>query len=104
MWVQFTGAASDPYTAGTTTGLWVSLEGCIGCGVSGWGWQDDGFGAVNKNGILLRFDPGPQQIVIQTCEDGVSIDQVVLSAEKFLTVAPGPSKNDHTILPLLPAP
>ena len=37
-------------------------------------------GAVNKNGVLLRFDAGPQVIVIQTREDGVSIDQVVLSA------------------------
>ena len=27
--------------------------------------------------------PGSQQIVIQTREDGVSIDQVVLSAEEY---------------------
>jgi hypothetical protein len=49
--------------------------------------------------VLLRFDPGPQVIVIQTREDGVSIDQVVLSAAKYLTTPPGTAKNDRTILP-----
>jgi hypothetical protein len=38
-------------------------------------------------------------MVIQTREDGVSIDQVVLSAEKYLTRRPGTAKNDTTILP-----
>ena len=100
VWVQFSGVTTPPYpTAGTPTGLSVSLEECVNCGVSGWGWEDDGFGAVNKNGTLLRFDPGPQTIVIQTREDGVSIDQVVLSAEQYLTTRPGTAKNDHTILP-----
>jgi hypothetical protein len=105
VWVQFTGAMNVPagdvaYRPGTTPpGLPVSLEECVSCGVSGWGWEDDGFGAVNKNGVLIRFEPGPQMIVIQTREDGVSIDQVVLSAEKYLTTRPGAAKNDRTILP-----
>jgi len=29
----------------------------------------------------------------------VSVDQVVLSAEKYLTTRPGTAKNDRTILP-----
>jgi hypothetical protein len=103
VWVQFSSAAAAPYIAGTSVGLAVSLEECVNCGVAGWGWQDDGYGAVNKNGILLRFDAGPQTIVIQTREDGVSIDQVVLSAEKYLTMRPGTAKNDRTILPAMPA-
>ena len=102
MWVQFSGAASAPYTAGTTMGLSVNLEECSNCGESGWGWEDDGYGAVNKNGVLLRFDPGPQTIVIQTREDGVSIDQVVLSAAKYRSTRPGTAKNDRTILPATP--
>jgi hypothetical protein len=96
VWVQLSGSSYQP---GNSLGLSVSLEECVNCGVSGWGWEDDGFGAVNKNGALLRFDPGPQVIVIQTREDGVSIDQVVLSAEKYLTTRPGTAKNDRTILP-----
>ena len=56
---------------------------------------------VNVNGGLLRFpspDYDPQYMVIQTREDGVSIDQIVFSAEKYLTTPPGPAKNDTTIL------
>jgi hypothetical protein len=104
VWVQLSGAFSVPfgvdvYRPGTTSGLPVNLEECRNCGVSEWGWEDDGWGVVNKNGVLLRFEPGPQMIVIQTREDGVSIDQIVLSAEKYLTTRPGLAKNDRTILP-----
>jgi hypothetical protein len=102
VWVQFSGGATAPYTAGTTAGLSVNLEECVNCGESGWGWEDDGYGAVDKNGVLLRFDSGPQVMVIQTREDGVSIDQVVLSAAKYLTTRPGTAKNDQTILPATP--
>jgi FG-GAP-like repeat len=96
VWVQLSGSSYQP---GNSLALSVSLEECVTCGVSGWGWEDDGFGAVNKNGTLLRFEPGPQTIVIQTREDGVSIDQVVLSADRYLTTRPGTAKGDHTILP-----
>ena len=107
VWVQFWGAtdlAGTPiYQIGTTSGLAVNLEECSGCGESGWGWEDDGWGAVNRNGVLLRFpqtpDRDPQFLTIQTREDGVSIDQVVLSAEKYLTTRPGAARNDTTILP-----
>ena len=106
VWVQFSNATdlsgTPKYRVGTTSGLAVSLEECSNCGVAGWGWEDDGWGALNKNGELLRFaqpaDPGGQYLLIQTREDGVSIDQVVLSAEKYLTTRPGAAKNDATIL------
>jgi hypothetical protein len=29
----------------TTEAMAISLEECAGCGVSGWGWHDDGWGA-----------------------------------------------------------
>ena len=35
---------------------------------------------------------------IQTREDGVMIDQIVLSAVKYKTTRPGAVKNDNTIL------
>jgi hypothetical protein len=103
VWVQFTGstnAAGTPaYRYGTTSGLAVNLEECSGCGISGWGWEDDGWGAIGRNGVTVRFpEGGYQSIVIQTREDGVSVDQVVLSAEKYLTSRPGTAKNDNTIL------
>jgi hypothetical protein len=103
VWVQFTGAvgaAGQPvYQIGTNSGLAVNLEECSGCGVSGWGWEDDGWGAVNRNGTLLRFPAGGvQQIRIQVREDGVSVDQVVLSAVAYRTARPGQAKNDTVIL------
>lgn len=104
VFVQFTGAkdaAGNPiYELGTTSALAVNLEECSGCGVSGWGWEDDGWGAVNRNGVTVRFPEGGRQIIrIQTREDGVSLDQVVLSSEKYLTTRPGAAKNDTTKLP-----
>jgi hypothetical protein len=104
VWVQFSGSTDSSgravYRMGTTSGLAVNLEECSGCGESGWGWEDDGWGAVNRNGVTLRFpDGGRQEILIQTREDGVSVDQVVLSSEKYLTTRPGLAKDDHTILP-----
>ena len=107
VWVQFgaavDGAGRPVYQIGTSAGLPVGLEECSGCGVSGWGWEDDGWGAVNRNGVLLQFtadpDGGPSGTAIHTREDGVSVNQVVLSAEKYLTTRPGTAKRDTTILP-----
>jgi hypothetical protein len=49
--------------------------------------------------VTLRFPAGGLQVIqFQTREDGVSIDQVVLSSEKYLTARPGSAKNDATIL------
>jgi len=90
------------YRIGSDSALAVNLEECTNCGVSGWGWEDDGWGAVNRNGVLLRFPDSNRfstdYILIQTREDGVSIDQIVLSAEKYVTARPGAAKNDTTVL------
>ena len=52
-----------------------------------------------QTGTLLRFPNGGwQQVLIQRREDGVSVDQIVLSAEKYLATRPGAAKNDTTIL------
>lgn len=107
VWVQFSGSAtqsgSEVYRIGTMSGLAVNLEECANCGTSGWGWEDDGWGAVNRNGVTLRFPEGGQQwIRIQTREDGVSVDQIVLSAAQYVTTRPGAAKNDTTILKKTP--
>ena len=102
--IQFSGAVDvdgNPVAPiGSTSALVFNLEECSGCGVSGWGWEDDGWGARDRPGILVRFPAGgSQRIRLQTREDGLSIDQVVLSAEKYLTTRPGSAKNDATIVP-----
>jgi len=50
-------------------------------------------------GPLVYFtQAGAQRLRIQMREDGLGIDQVVLSAVKYLTARPGATKNDTTIL------
>jgi hypothetical protein len=104
VWIQLAGATdvagNARYRPFTTSALAVSLEECSGCGVAGWGWEDDGWGALDRNGVLVRFAAaGEFYIVLQPREDGVSIDQIVLSSEKYLSTRPGRAKNDTTILP-----
>jgi len=88
----------------TNSGTEVNLEDCSGCGLKGWGWQDNGWG-TGVAGPLVRFATnGTHTIRIQTREDGFSIDQIVLSSGKYLTAAPGSLKNDATILPACSTP
>jgi hypothetical protein len=50
-------------------------------------------------GQLVYFArDGDQTIRVQTREDGLSIDQIVLSGERYLTKAPGATMNDTTIV------
>jgi PKD repeat protein len=96
VWVQFTGAVSSQGTpvwrTGSTSAQLVNLEDCAGCGLSGWGWQ-------NATGVVRFEAAGPQTIRIQPREDGVQVDQIILSPVKYLTVAPGSATNDGTVLP-----
>jgi HKD family nuclease len=99
--VQFSGsvnASGTPiYRIGTTAAAWVNLEDCSGCGIAGWGWQDNGYGGLGP--VIYFATSGTHTIRIQTREDGFSIDHIVLSAGTYLNSAPGALKNDTTILP-----
>ncbi len=48
--------------------------------------------------VIYFATSGPQTIRIQQREDGLSIDQIVLSPSLFLDAAPGSLHNDVTIL------
>lgn len=81
---------------GTTQSLLYVLEDCTSCGVSGWGWND-----VTQNGAYATVTfatSGTQRLRLQVREDGLVIDQIVLSAVRYLSAAPGTTKNDTTIL------
>jgi phosphatidylserine/phosphatidylglycerophosphate/cardiolipin synthase-like enzyme len=102
VFVQFNGSVTSGGAAtwriGTTSAAEVNLEDCSGCGLSNWGWQDNGWG-VNVMGPLVYFSTtGPQTIRVQTREDGLSIDQIVLSHTTFVSSSPGALKNDTRIL------
>ena len=100
--VQFSGtvdAQGNPiYRIGTSSSAEYNLESCSGCGVAGWGWEDNGWGPGVLGPLVYFATTGPQRIRLQTREDGLSFDQIVLSSERFLTAAPGPNKQDTTIL------
>jgi PKD repeat protein len=103
---QFSDSVTAPggaaiYRIGTTSSAPYSLEDCVSCGVSAWGWQDNS-GAPQPSPIVgphIYFaSSGPHTIRIQTREDGLAIDQIVLSATTYLNTSPGPVKDDSTIL------
>ena len=99
VFVQF---SNSSYPLGTTTAATVTLEDCTSCGVSGWGWQDNGYATL---GPPITFTTsGLQTMRIQTREDGLAIDQVILSPSRFLTTAPGALKNDTTVYPVSESP
>ena len=86
------------FRIGTNGATEMNLEACSGCGIQGWGWQDNGWG-VGVLGPLIRFQTtGTHTIRIQVREDGLSIDQIVLSPQTYLSSAPGGLRNDNTIL------
>jgi glucose/arabinose dehydrogenase len=100
VFVQFSGSVTASGAAhhriGTTSAAAVSLEDCGGCGLLGWGWQDNAYGAVASPVYFAAT--GRQTLRIQTREDGVSLDQIVLSAKQYLTLSPGKPKSDVVIL------
>ena len=101
VWVQFAGsidaAGVAKYRIGTTSALWVVLEDCSGCGVSGWGWQRRAYWLADTGDVYFATS-GTKTIRVQTREDGVNIDQIVLSPSKFLDSSPGAVRNDTTLV------
>jgi hypothetical protein len=95
--VTSTGAAV--YRIGTSQSAEVNLEDCSGCGLSGWGWQDNGWGREVLGPAIYFETTGTHTVRIQIREDGFAIDQVVLSPDTYIDRAPGALKNDSTVLP-----
>jgi Putative Ig domain len=101
VYVQFSGAVDSRgvalYRIGTTAGTSVSIEEGTNAGLSGWGWNDNSYGGLASP--LYFATSGPQTLRVQVREDGLSLDQIVLSSSVYLTTAPGALKNDTTIVP-----
>ena len=104
VWVQFSDSVladgvTPTWRIGSTSAASVTIEDCSGCGVSGWGWNDTlGGGTAGALGPLVYFETaGPHVVRVQVREDGLSIDQIVLSRDAFMTSAPGAPKSDGTV-------
>ncbi len=99
-YLQFSGSVTSTGAAttriGSTSAETVSIENGVNAGLSGWGWNDNAYDGLGSP--IYFATTGPQTIRVQVREDGLSIDQIVLSPSAYLSVAPGAAKNDATIL------
>jgi regulation of enolase protein 1 (concanavalin A-like superfamily) len=102
VWVQFsdstTSSGTPQWRMGTTSGAKVEIEDCVNCGLADWGWQDTSNSSGGDLGPVVYFSTsGPHTIRVQVREDGLSIDQIMLSSGPFLDTAPGAVQFDGTI-------
>jgi hypothetical protein len=82
---------------GTTSAASVIIEDAGNAGLQGWGWQDNAYEAFAPPIYFERT--GVQTLRIQQREDGLSIDQIVISPVQYVAERPGLLKNDETIVP-----
>jgi hypothetical protein len=98
--VQFSGtvtAQGAPTTRiGTTTATSVMIEDAGNAGLLGWGWQDNAYEAFAPP--IYFEQTGMQTLRVQQREDGLSIDQIVISPVRYFTERPGLLKSDTTIV------
>ena len=74
----------------------VLQNGPNGSRPQGWGWTDNGWGSRGPN--VFFATTGTHTIRIQQREDGAIVDEIVISADAYLTVAPGTRTNDKMIV------
>ena len=100
--VQFSGSVTASGSAvnriGTASGATVNLEDYLNSGLKNWGWQDNGWGPGVMGDLIYFEQSGPQMLRVQLREDGVSIDQILLSPKVYLNKSPGSLKNDSVIV------
>jgi endonuclease/exonuclease/phosphatase family metal-dependent hydrolase len=100
VYVQFSDsvtAEGEPiFRIGTTSATPVILEEFLHAGLSGWAWADNGWDSF---GPEIYFETsGRHTLRVQLRQDGVSVDQIVLSPDRYLWRPPGATKEDRTIL------
>jgi regulation of enolase protein 1 (concanavalin A-like superfamily)/phosphatidylserine/phosphatidylglycerophosphate/cardiolipin synthase-like enzyme len=103
---QISGAAA--YPTGTTSGLIVNLAtDSTGSSDMNWGWVDGAYW-LGQTATVTFPSTGTHTLRIQVREDGVQVDQIVLSPSRYFNAAascptscggaPGPVSNDTTIV------
>ena len=102
VFVQFSDAlaSSSPiYQMNTTSALTVNLATDSGASsLNNWGWINGAYW-LSQPTTLTFASSGTHTIRIQVREDGVQLDQIVLSPSTYLSAAPGGVTNDSTIVP-----
>jgi hypothetical protein len=95
--VQFsdavTATGSSTMRIGTTSSAEIVLQnGASDSSVHGWGWADNGWGALGAD--IYFQTSGTHTVRIQQREDGAIIDEFLLSPDAFLRASPGARDND----------
>ena len=90
------GGAAIMRTDTTGSAEVVLQDGPNGAADHGWGWSDNGWGALGAN--IYFATTGTHTVRVQQREDGAIVDQIVLSPGTYLTTAPGPRRDDTTII------
>jgi hypothetical protein len=91
------GSGGAIYGFGTASSAEVVLQdGSADPSIASWGWADNGWGVLGDN--IFFAATGPHTVRVQQREDGVMVDQIVLSPDTYLSSPPGTGDNDATIL------
>jgi glycosyl hydrolase family 115 len=102
VWVQFSDAqagGAGVYAIGSTSGLLVNLAtDSTAVSLNGWGWQNTAYWLSQTTRVKFASG-GTHTLRIQTREDGVRVDQIVLSPARYATSPPGPPTADATVVP-----
>lgn len=101
VWLQFSDALAGgvpAYRIGSSNGLVVNLASdSTGGSLNGWGWANGAYWLTQQTSVTFGTS-GSHTLRIQVREDGVAVDQIVLSPVQFLNAAPGPASADTTIV------
>ena len=102
LWVQFSDAwanGAPVYPIGTASGLLVNLAtDATASSDQGWGWQNTAYWLAQPTTVTFATS-GIHTLRIQVREDGLALDQIVLSPGAYLHAAPGALSSDSTIVP-----
>jgi hypothetical protein len=102
VWVQFSDAqvgGSAIYPMNSSSGLLVNLAtDSTAASLNGWGWDDSAYW-LSQTATVTFAGSGAHTLRIQVREDGVQLDQIVLSPSTYLDTSPGARTADSTIVP-----
>src|SRR5205823_7898529 len=102
IWVQVSDAqasGSPVYPIGSASGLLVNLAtDATATSLNEWGWQNGAYWLAQATTISFASS-GSHTLRIQIREDGVELDQIVLSPGTYLTTPPAAHTRDPTIAP-----
>jgi hypothetical protein len=101
VWAQFSDAmvdGSQVYALNSTSGLLVNLatDGTASS-LNKWGWANTAYWLDQATTVTFATS-GDHTLRIQVREDGVQLDQIVLSPGRYKSSPPGPPTNDSTIV------